>query len=65
MRYTIKYKLGDSAWRFLKHWTKRRNGTWYGEKATWNTLAEAQRDIERKQDEDNLPYRYRLIEVKE
>ncbi len=64
MGYAIKYKLGDSAWRFLKHWEKTRHETWKGKKAIWNTLAEAQRDIERKQDEDNLPYHYRLVEVR-
>ncbi len=65
MRYAIKYKPGDSKWRFLKHWTKTHNGRWRGEKAIWNTLVEAQRHIERKQDDDNLPYHYRLVEVKE
>ena len=65
LRYAIKYKLGDSAWRFLKHWTQGRNGTRQGEKAIWNTLAEAQKHMERKQDEDNLPYHYRLVEVRE
>ncbi len=65
LRYAIKYKLGDSAWRFLKHWTEKRNGSWQGEKAVWNTLIEVQRHIECKQDEDNLPYRYRPVEVRE